>query len=53
VENEKNFEENCNGFAAKETQTSVKKSDIAEINNASGKKIGDRFQNMTEHAGKT
>lgn len=38
MENEENVEEKCNDFAAKETQTSVKKSDIAEINNASGKK---------------
>jgi hypothetical protein len=53
VENEENFEEKCNDFAAKKTQTSVKNSDIAEINNASGKKKGDIFQNMTEHAGKS
>ena len=38
VENEENVEEKWNDFAAKETQTSEKKSDIAEINNASGKK---------------
>ncbi len=38
VENEENLEGKCNDFAAKETQTSVKKSDIAEINDASGKK---------------
>jgi len=38
VENEENFEEKCNDFGTKETQTSVKKSDVAEINNASGKK---------------
>jgi hypothetical protein len=38
VENEENFEEKRNAFAANETHTSVKKSDNAVIINARGEK---------------